>query len=809
MSMFSELRYILRTLRRAPGYTAAVVVTLALGIGANTAVFSVVDAVLLRQLPYDDPEQVFRIRERTRFSENTPMSPNQIEALQNGSQGWADIEYLDSLIFNLSTDGGAERINGAAVSPGFFGMLGSTPILGRNFTPASPTAEPAAEVILSHDLWQSRFGGREDIFGEDIEMNWSAPFGPRRELGDRFTVIGVLPPGFLPPYGAGELFVPASPPRETAPRDFNYLFPFARLTGRDDVEAQNTMSALVAALPPPAWRAGDEQLEVGVALRPVGQASVSRVQTALWILWSAVGLVLLAACANVANLMLNRNARRRRELDVRLALGASRGQLIRWLLAESLLLAFSAAALGMVLAWAGLKFLHALGPTFLPRLAWITVDQRLFTFAAVAAVITTVLFGGLPGWLASRSSGIASGGLRSASRAPTARRLSGGLVIAQVALSVVLLVNAALLVRSFQHLLAIDLGFETENLATFEVSLPPTHYAEAEQRSNFQQQVLDAVAALPGVESAAIGSGLPMTLINTGTPLILAGGGEDGASPPRVSFRKVTAGYLDTLGVPHLSGRPFDRRDMSPEPTSILINRHLAEQNWPDRSPIGETVGLPAPGIDQATIIGVVGDIRQSGPIRDVRPTVFIPSLGSQTFGVVLRLRDPGGVDRDELAAIVAAIDPTQPIHSFRTFDSPQDRWLGRPMFNAWAMSLFGALALTVSVFGLLAVLSSSVSQRTSEIGIRQALGAQVSDILQLISRQGLGLVMTGAICGLALSLASARLVTSLLHGINATDPWTLLAAASGAILIAMPAILLPARRASTIAPSVALRSGE
>ncbi len=811
MSILPELRYILRTLRRAPGYTAAVIITLALGIGANAAIFSVVDAVLLRQLPYADVQEVFRIREHTRFSQNTPLSPNQIEALQQGAGDWARIEYMDPLTFNLRGEDGAERLAGAAVSPGFFRMLGLDLALGRDFSTAGAHAEPAPEVIVDYALWQSRFGGRDDVLGEEIEMNWSAAFGPRRELGERFTVIGVLPEGFLPPQGFGELFVPATFPRETGPQDFNYLFPFARVTGRDAGPAQAAMSDIVAALPPPAWRAGDEQLKVGVALQPVGQASVSRVRSALWILWSAVGLVLLAACANVANLMLNRNARRRREIDVRLALGASRGRLVGWLLGESLVLAFAASLVGLVVAWTSLELLHALGPNFLPRLAWISVDQRLIGFALGAAFVTAIVFGVFPGWLASRSSGIVSGGLRSPSRSlsrsPSSRRLSGALVIAQVALSVVLLVNAALLVRSFRHLLAVDLGFETESLATFEVALPPTHYAEAEQRSGFQRQVMEAVAALPGVQSVAIGSGLPMTLINTATPILLAGGTEDGASPPRVSFRLVTDGYLDTLGVPLLRGRRFDPRDVSAEPSSILINRQLAEQLWPGGNPIGETVGLPAADVEQATIVGVVGDIRQSGPIRDIRPTVFLPSLGSPSFGVAVRLRNSGAIGRDQLAATVAGIDPAQPIHSFRTFDSPQDRWLGRPMFNAWAMSLFSALALTVAVFGLLAVLSSSVHQRTPEIGIRQALGAQVSDILRLISRQGLGLVVAGTIVGLGLALASARLVSSLLHGVDATDPWILLTAAGCAIVVALPAILLPARRAAAIAPSVALRS--
>ena len=806
MSLSSELGYILRSLLRSPGYTAAVVATLALGIGANAAIFSVVDAILLRDLPYEDPEQVFRLRERTRFSETTPMSPNQFVALRENLGDTATIEALDQLVFNLIGNRGAERVVGAAVSPGFFAMLGVRPVIGRDFSPAPADGEPVSEALLGHALWRSRFGGAEDVLGRQLEMSWSAAFGPARELGERFTVVGVLPEDFLPPYGAGELFVPGALPRAAGPRDFNYLFPFVRLEGHDPQAAQAAMSQVVAALPPPDWRSQEGQKEVGVALQRVGEGSVARIRSALWILWSAVGLVLVAACANVANLMLTRNTLRRREIGVRLALGSSRWRLWRWLLGESLVLALAAAALGLAIAWGVLQLLHALGPNYLPRLDWIALDHRLFAFALLAAMLASVLFGVLPAMFASRSSW-AGLGLRSSSSTRSVRRLGAALVIVQVALSVLLVTCAAHLVRSFRHLLDVELGFDVERLVTFEVALPAARYPEREQREGFQRQVLAAVESLPGVRSAGYSSGLPLTLINTATRLILPAGSGDGESPPQTSYRGVSAGYFPTLGVPLLAGRFFTEQDVGPNPRAILINRSLAEQFWPDHSPIGEAVSLTAPGVEDATIVGVVGDIRQAGPVRDARPMAFVPALGAASFGVALRLDRQADVSRGVLARTVATIDPAQPIHGFRTFASPQDRWLGRPMFNAWAMSLFGGLALAVSVLGLLAVLSFSVSQRTAEIGIRQALGARGIDVLQLVARQGLWLVLVGAIAGVGLALASARLIVHLLHGTRAGDPLTLLAAALVALLVAAPAILLPARRAAAIAPVDALRS--
>ncbi|MEM7351508.1 MAG: ABC transporter permease [Acidobacteriota bacterium] len=810
MSFFSELGTILRGLRRSPGYTAAVVVTLALGLGANASIFSVVDAILLRDLPYEDAEQVFRLRERTKFSQSTPLSPHQFLTLRQGVAEWAEIEVLDSLVFHLIGDDGAERVAGAAVSPGFFGLLGVRPILGRDLTPAPVDGEPVAEVLIAHALWQSRFGGAPNVLGRELEMTWSAAFGPRRDLAERFTIVGVLPQDFLPPYGSGELFVPAALPRDEVPRDFNYLFPFARLHDRDPRATEAAMSRMVAAMSPPPWRSQEDQAQVGVALQRVGEASVSRVRSALWILWSAVGLVLVAACANVANLMLTRNTLRRREIGVRLALGASRWRLWRWLLGEALVLAAGAATLGLGLAWGVLRLLHALSPSYLPRLDWIAVDQRLLAFALLAALATAVLFGVLPAMLASRISW--SGlGLRSATSNRPARRLGAGLVVVQVALSVLLVACAAHLVHSFRTLLEVDLGFDVERLVTFEVALPAARYPEREQREGFQRQVLGATRSLPGVRSADATSGLPLTLLNTATPLVLPAGVDPGDRPPQTSYRQVSAEYFQTLGVPLLAGRFLEPRDMAqgPEqgPRSILINRGLAEQYWPDRSPIGDVVSLTAAGVEDATIVGVVGDIRQSGPLRDPRPMAFLPSLGSPSFGVVLRLDQQAMVTRADLARTVAAIDPGQPIHAFRTFDSPQDVWLGRPMFNAWVMSFFGGLALLVSVLGLLAVLSFSVSQRTAEIGIRQALGARAGDVLQLIARQGLWLVITGAALGIGLAIASARLIANLLHGTSVNDPVVLAAAVLVALLVAAPAILLPARRAAAIAPVEALRT--
>ena len=665
--------------------------------------------------------------------------------------------------------------------------------------------------MLSHSLWQSQFGGDPDVLGRELRLVWSAGFGPRRSLGESFVVVGVLPDDFLSPFRRPDIWVPHVDPAEGRARDFNYLFPFARLTVSPD-EAARQLGQIVASMPA-VGRPEAEQRELGVTLLPVGRRQENAVRTGLWVLLGAVGLLLAGACANVANLILARNTLRRREVAVRLALGSGHGRLVGWLLLEGAVLAVLGGAAGVAVALGGLRLLQALRPPFLPRLEWITIDARVLAFTLGISVVTSLAFGTLPALSAIKrasrraSSGVGDGGsLRSSGLGRRDARLAPALVVFQVALAVVLLVGAGLLGRSFQQLLEIDLGFETDQLMTFEVSLPALHYPESSDRERFHREAREAIERIPGVESVGLSTALPMSGLNTASRLALPADVDPGEGTIVVGYRAVTDGFFESFGVPLVEGRMFESRDVASAPRAAIVNRQFALRFWGSESPIDRTIGLIDLDLEELRVVGVVGDIRHSGPERAVPAVVYVPQPALASFGYVIRTEEGAAVDQTQLRRAVGQVDPSQPLFNARTFREPTERQLGRPQASAWLMSTFAATALAVSMLGLLAVLSFSVSRRRAELGLRMALGAQPSEIRSLVVGEGLRLVLIGLVIGLASSLALSRLLASMLHEVSPYDPVTLAGACALALLVASPALWLPVRRALSVAPATVLR---
>ncbi len=802
------LRYVLRTLWHSPGFTAAVVLILALGIGANTAVFSVVDAVLLRPMPYQAPEQIFGLREADERSLEVPMTANQIEEMRSRAGEWATVETFDLLRFNLVTEEGAVRLGGAAVSAGFFPMLGVAPVLGRGFSESEVVEGNNGVALLSYSLWKSQFGGDPAVIGRELRLVWSAGFGPGRSLGESFVVVGVLPEDFLSPFRSPDIWVPHLDPLGDSARDFNYLFPFARLTLPPD-EAAAELGQIVASMPA-VDRPEEEQRELGVTLLPVGQRQQDNMRAGLWVLLGAVGLLLLGACANVANLILARNTLRRREVAVRLALGSGHGRLVGWLLVEGAVLATLGGAAGVAFAFGGLRLLQTLRPVFLPRLEWIAIDGRVLAFTLLVSVVTSLAFGTLPALSAVRRAGRQAGfggSLRGGGLGSRRGRLSPALVVVQVALAVVLLVGAGLLSRSLRQLLEIDLGFDTEDLTTFEVSLPALQYPEASDRERFHREARAALERLPGVVDVGLSTALPMSGLNTASRLALPADVDPGEGTLVVGFRSVTDGFFESFGVPLVDGRLFEPRDVSAEPRTAIVSREFAERFWGDESPVARTIGLIDLDLENLEVIGVVGDIRHSGPERDAPAMVYLPMPAAASYGYVVRTESGSGVGIEQMRRALATVDSSQPLFNPRTFRDPAERQLGRAEASAWLMIGFAGIALSISMLGLLSVLSFSVSRRRAELGLRMALGARPGEIRHLVLSEGLRLVLMGLAVGLIAAVVLSQGLASQLHEVSPNDPVTLLVVALLALVVSLPALLLPMRRALSVAPAQVLRN--
>ena len=794
--LLQDLRYGLRSLLRKPGFTLIAVITLALGIGANTAIFSVVNTVLLKTLPYKDGDRLVAVWGRLKQVDQVELSPTEFADYRERSRAFGQLAAAERANLNLTGAREPVRLEGQAVTANLFPMLGVAPLIGRTFTAEEDKAN-ARVAVLSYGLWQKALGGQADAVGKTITLD-----------GNTYEVIGVMPGAFqFPPpvtnYKQSEIWVPRSLENETR-RAAHNLFTIGQLApGTSFAQARAEMDGIAKQL-----EQEDSRRQGGVNLVPL-QAQVGRqLQPSLLILAGAVGFVLLIACANVANLMLASASARQKEIAVRLALGASRWRIIRQLLTESLLLSLVGGGLGLLLAAWGSEAIRAAGADQIPRADQIAVDGFVLGFTLLLSVVTGVIFGLAPALQASRADlniTLKEGG-RSGS-APGRHRLRSGLVMVEVALSLVLLVGAGLLIKSFWRLVNVDPGFDTQRLLSVELSLTSERYAEELPRSIFYQQLLERLSTLPGVQAAAIVNHPPFSG-RRGIDAFKIEGKPDPTGiedTPLADARVISPDYFQMMSIPVLQGRAFNASDTRDSLQTVIINQAFAERYWPGEDPLGRRL---SEGEGWLTVIGVVGDVRQSGLDQEAAPHVYAPYLQAplRRSGVLVRTSSDPLSLVTAVRSQVSAIDPDQPIYNVHTmYELIAGSMSGRRL-NLLLLGVFALTALTLASIGIYGVISYSVTQRIHEIGIRMALGAQSRDVLRLILKQGMTPVVVGMAAGIAGALGLTRVMSTLLFGVTANDPYTFAAIALLLGIVALVACYIPARRATRVDPMIALR---
>ena len=801
---FQDVRYGRRMLAKNPGFTTVAVLTLALGIGANTAIFSVVNAVLLRPLPFPQPDRLVLLwatNQRTGETEDVSSYPDFLD-WKVQSKSFDGMAAFTNRTLTLSAGNETELASGVRVAPGFFETLGVLPALGRTIHPGEEEAGASHVALLSDSFWKRRYGGRADILGQTIGVN-----------EESYTIVGVIPQGFnISPNGPEQIYVPQV---KDPDRGHGFLLIVGRLRPHVSIsEAQAEMDLISRRL--------TEQYpkfdrDIGVNLEPLGDALVGRVRTGLLIFLGVVTLVLLIACTNVANLMLARSTARQKELAVRAAMGAGRGRLMQQLLTESTLLALAGGAVGLLLAnWTAWGLVTILAKNFsIPRLGETHTDSSVLGFTLLLSLLTGILFGVVPAF--SSASPDLNEHLREASRSMTGgvrgRRARGMLVITETALALVLLAGAGLLLKSLLVMRGTAPGFQTDNLLTVDFWLPQAKFEKTAQRLPFFTNLLAQVGALPGVRSAALVANLPL------------GGGQDGLSfhiperpdpapgkPFSSGFNIVSPGYFRTMEIPLRAGREFTEQDSANTPGVIVTNETAARRFWPGENPLGRQITL----IDEKnttvtfTVVGVTGDVRNLGLGKAPRPEMFLdymqPTPAWPWLALVARTTAEPMKLASALKGVARSVDPHVPISHIRTMDDVLSATLAQPSVYTLLLGVFALLALALAMVGLYGVVSYTVSQRTHEMGIRIALGAGRGDILRLVLRQGLGLAMAGIAIGLIGALEVTRLLTHLIPGVKPGDPLTLSVVSALLLSVGLLASYIPARRAMRVDPTVALR---
>jgi putative ABC transport system permease protein len=794
-----DLRFGLRMLRKNPGFSLIAILTLALGIGANTAIFSVVNAVLLQPLPYEQSEQLVRVyATNDTKAENLPVSYlNFADWRQQNTQ----FESMAGYAFGGATFTRGElpeQLQGMIVAGDFFAVLKTRLEAGRLLTRADE-AQGKQVVIISHSLWQRRFAADAGIIGRTITLD-AAPY----------TVIGVLAAGFRFPASAATLdfWVPLNPHEgSNTMRDARSLQVIARLKpGATLTQAQAEMTTIAARLE---QQYGFANAGAGVKLVSLHTAVVGNVRPALMILLGAVGCVLLIACANVANLLLARDSVRGRELAVRAALGAGRGRILRQLLTENLLLFGLGGGLGLVMAGWSIWMLTGLLPEDMPRVSEIRLDAQVFRFACGLTLLTGFCFGLLPAWQASRTNlaGAMKEGGRGAGEGALGQPIRNALIVAEVALSLLLLVGAGLLLQSFRQLLAVNPGFDPRQVLTAEISLSSARYDDAPRQSAFFSAALERIAALPGVQSAALTSILPF--INDGSFAIEGRAQPAPGERPGAQFRIISVDYLKVMGIPLVAGRGLEARDQAQTPRVVLVNQTFARRFFPDENPVGQRLRLPLDEAKSVEIVGVIGDVRHGRLEHAPAPECYGSLLQFPVANVTLAVKAEAGDPLHLTEAVrkaIAHVDQDQPLYEVSTLAHSLGAARAGRRFNLSLLGAFALLALILAAVGLYGVISHAVTQRTRELGIRIALGAQHGDVLRLVVGQGMKLAFVGVALGLAGALALTRLMKTLLFEVSATDPLTFTMIALLLICVALLACMIPARRATEVDPMAALK---
>lgn len=802
--LWQDLSYGVRMLRRNPGFTIVAVVALALGIGANSAIFSVVNTVLLRPLPYKDSDRLVMVWEdasKHGFPRDTPAAANYID-WRNQNQVFEGMAAIANESFNLTNVGDPERIEGRRVSANVFGLLGVEPAMGRGFTPEEDQPGTNRVVILSHGLWQRRFGSDVNMVGKTITLN-----------GVGHTVVGVMPAWFEFPTKEDELWVPiAFSSQQAASRGNHYLQVVARLKpGIGLSQAQAEMNTIAARLQ---QQYPEQNTDLGAVVVPLHEQVVGDIKAALLILLGAVGLVLLISCANVANLLLARAAVRQKEIALRVALGANRWRLVRQFLTESVLLALLGGSLGLGLSIVGVKLMTGFIPNHISQLKAISLDVPVLGFTILVSMLTGLIFGLVPALQASvfnPNETLKEGG-RDSSSGSRGNRIRGLLVISEVAISLVLLIGAGLLINSFIRLRNVDPGFRSDGLLTMKVVLPQLKYPDQDRRSAFYTDVVRRVEALPGVKSAAVTTNLP--LYDQGNSIGITIEGRPAPAPGQkliIATRVISPKYFQTMGIPVLQGRSFGVQETAPLPGLVVISETMARRYWPGQEPVGKRLcpGTPESPDDWFQIIGVVKDVHQFELTAEPKPQMYL-SYHQVGFFEPRDLVVSTTVEPLSLAATVRKavweIDKDQPVSNIRTMNDIAAESVARQRFSMLLLGIFAGVALLLAAVGIYGVMSYSVTQRRNEIGIRMALGAQKSDVLKLTVGQGLKLVLIGVGCGLVGAFMLTRLMSSLLFGVGATDSRTFISISVILVSVALLASYIPARRATKVDPLTALR---
>ena len=795
-TLFADLRYAVRLMVRTPSFSIAVVCVLALGIGANTAIFSMVNAVLLRPLPFDEPERLVRLFTRTPGGRLFELSPGKFYSWQRDAQAFEKMAMYQCCGFRelaLSGAGTARAVRATAVSAGFFEIVRARPALGRVFRQEEDTPGGRHVVVLSDRFWRTELSGDPDVIGHTLRLNDEA-----------YTIVGVMPASASVVSWTGmasEVWVPLGlTDEQRASRGSHNRYGVARLKANVEVaQAQAEMDAISARLAREFPKSDDGW---GIVIIPMQEEIVGASRMMLLILLGAVGLVLLIACANAGNLFFTRALSRRKEIAIRSALGAGRGRVFQQLLTEAFLLAISGGALGLLLAYGTLTAASTLLAGQVPRADEISIDARVLLFALGVSVLTGLLAGTLPAVRAGRTDlndALKEGGRSDGAIGLGTRRL---LIVCEVALSLVLLMGAGVMIQSLLALRYGDTGFDSDNVLTMNVRLVDARYPSPAQRTSFFDTALQRIRALPGVEAAGTIDDLPFadgesqTLALEGYPLQ--------REPPAVQVRQITPGYLRAMGIPVLSGRDVVASDAE----VLLVSREAAKVYWGADDPVGRRAALPFSRTVLRQVVGIVGDVKQRNPAEVTTPTVYYYTRephGRKTF--VIRTSVPPVTLTQAAIAAIHAIDPAQPVGQIRTMAEVLDGKLSSQRLGALLLGVFGGVALLLAAVGIYSVLSYIVRGRSREIGIRTALGAQRADVIRLVMAEGIWPVLAGIVAGTLAALASARVLETLVFGVSASDPLTLTAVAATLALVALVASLVPAYRALRLDPLNALRA--